>query len=180
MSLLSFALWIQSTTFFTELRLSSYVYPIVLTGHIVGIAVFGGAVLVTDLRLLGWALQKYPIAAIAEQLRPLKRAGFVLVAICGLLMLGSKAEEYYFNVFFRWKLIFLALVAVHALVFRGSVYGKLEEIDQAPHIPARAKAAAWLSLTLWIGLIIMGRAIGFVEPPADLHAQALPSIGVAP
>ena len=170
MSLLSFALWLQDTDFFTGLRLSFYVYPIVLTGHLAGIIVFGGTVLVTDLRLLGLALRKYPVADVAGQLRGLKCAGLLLVAPCGLLLLGSKAEEYYYNVFFHWKLVFFALVALHGLVFHGSVYGKLDDIDRSGRVPPRAKAAAWLSLALWTGLIVIGRGIGFVEPPASLHA----------
>ena len=51
--LLSFAQWIQFTGFFTALRGSAYVYPIVMSLHMVGIAFFGGMVLMTDLRLLG-------------------------------------------------------------------------------------------------------------------------------
>ena len=51
--LLSFAQWIQLTGFFTALRGSAYVYPIVMSLHMVGIAFFGGMVLMTDMRLLG-------------------------------------------------------------------------------------------------------------------------------
>ena len=44
MSLLSIAQWVQSTEFFTALRGSSDVYPIVMTLHLVGIAMFSGMV----------------------------------------------------------------------------------------------------------------------------------------
>ena len=59
--LLSFAQWIQLTGFFTALRGSAYVYPIVMSLHMVGIAFFGGMVLMTDMRLLGWAMRKRSI-----------------------------------------------------------------------------------------------------------------------
>src|SRR5205807_10365824 len=46
-SILDAALWVQSTWFFTELRLSAYVYPVVLTLHVTGMALFGGMILVS-------------------------------------------------------------------------------------------------------------------------------------
>jgi len=53
MSVLSFAQWVQSTAFFTALRGSAYVYPIVLSTHMIAIALFGGMILLLDVRLLG-------------------------------------------------------------------------------------------------------------------------------
>jgi hypothetical protein len=169
--LLSLALWIQSTGFFTYLRGSGYVYPEILSLHMVAIAFFGGMILMTDLRLLGWAMQKRPIADVAEQLRVPKRYGFLLAATCGVLMLGCKAEEYYYNAFFRAKLSLLFLVLVHALLFRKSVYNKVAEYDRDGRVPGLAKLAAGLSLLLWISIACMGRGIGYVEPPLDIHAQ---------
>jgi hypothetical protein len=169
--LLSLALWVQATRFFTYLRGSGYVYPEILSLHMIGIAFFGGMILMTDLRLLGLAMRKHPIADVAEQLRVPKRYGFLLAATCGLLMLGCKAEEYYYNVFFRLKVMLLLLVVVHALIFRESVYNKVAEYDRAGQIPALAKLAAVLSLSLWTGIACMGRGIGYIEPPMGIHAH---------
>jgi hypothetical protein len=171
MTLLSFAQWVQSTDFFTAIRISAQVYPIIMSTHLAGIALFGGMVLITDLRLLGWIMKKRPIADVIDQLRLLKRIGFVIVATCGILMLGSKAEEYYYNWFFWVKMSFLALIFLHGLVFRRSVYGNAAALDAAPKVPGYAKLAAALSLLLWTGMVIAGRGIGYIEPPLDkLHA----------
>jgi hypothetical protein len=169
--LLSLALWIQATDFFTYLRGSAYVYPIILSLHMVAIALFGGMILMTDLRLLGLAMTRRPIADVVDQLRVPKRYGFLLVAACGLLMLGCKAEEYYYNAFFRAKVALLILIAVHALVFRGSVYNRATEFDREGRVPGLAKTAAGLSLLLWISIACMGRGIGYIEPPFGIHAQ---------
>ena len=170
--LLSFAQWIQFTTFFTALRGSANVYPIVMSLHMVGIALFGGMILLTDLRLLGWAMRKRSVADVMEQLRVPKRWGLVLTATCGILMAGSKAEEYYYNAFFRTKLILFALVLVQELVFYRSVYANPAALDRAPSIPASAKLAAALSLLLWTSIACCGRGIGYIEPPLDkIHAQ---------
>jgi hypothetical protein len=169
--LLSLALWIQGTDFFTYLRGSAYAYPVVLSLHMVAIALFGGMILMTDMRLLGLAMRHRPVADLIDQLRVPKRYGLLLVAACGLLMLGCKAEEYYYNAFFRAKVALLILIAVHALVFRGSVYSKAAEFDRDGRVPGLAKLAAGLSLLLWISVACMGRGIGYIEPPFGIHAR---------
>ena len=171
MSVLELAQWIQGTDWATYLRMSAYLYPTVLASHLTGIALFAGAVLVTDLRLLGVILRNQPIAEVVQQLRWPKRIGFLIVATCGFLLASSKAEEYYYNAFFKAKLALFVLVAVHALVFRGSVYNNAAALDQARRIPGKAKLAAALSLLLWISIACVGRGIGYIEPPLDkLHA----------
>ena len=172
MSVLSFAQWVQSTTFFSALRGSAYVYPFVLSMHMIAIALFGGMILLVDVRLLGWAMRRYTLTEMVNQLRPLKRVGFLLLITCGLLLAGCKAEEYYYNPFFRTKMTLLLLVGVHALAFRRGVYRNTAALDTAPRIPARAKLAASLSLILWTSLAIAGRGIGYIEPPLDkIHAR---------
>src|SRR6202034_4979 len=173
--LLEFVQWIQLTGFFTAMRGSAYVYPIVLSLHMVGIALFGGMILMTDLRLLGVTMRQRSIADVVNQLRVPKRWGLLLTVTCGFLMFGSKAEEYYYNAFFRTKLILLALVVVQELVFYRSVYANPAALDQAPTVPGNAKLAAAISLLLWISPACCGRAIGYIEPPLDkIHAQLLP------
>ncbi len=173
--LLSLAQWIQATGLFTYLRVTRWPYPIILSLHMVMIAFFGGMILITDLRLLGWAMRKRSIADVLNQLRVPKRIGFVLMLSLGILLLGCKAEEYYYNVFFRAKMLLLGCVAIHALVFRRRVYNVPEELDRLGAIPARAKLAAGLSLLLWAGIACMGRGIGYVDPPFGIHARLSPA-----
>jgi hypothetical protein len=169
--LLSVAQWIQLTALFTYLRESHYTYPVVLSLHMVAIAFFGGMILMTDLRLLGWAMRSRPVSHVVDQLRVPKRVGFLLMVTFGFLLFGCKAEEYYYNPFFRVKVMLLLCVAIHALVFRGGVYNFAGKFDRAELIPGRAKLAAVLSLLLWTGLACMGRGIGYIDPPFGLHAQ---------
>src|ERR1700685_3952610 len=170
--LLSFAQCIQFTTLFTALRGSANIYPIVLSLHMIGIAFFGGMILMTDLRLLGLALRNRSIADVVNQFRVPKRWGLVLTATCGILMAGSKAEEYYYNVCFRTKLILFAVVIIAELVFYRSVYANPAELDRTPSAPTNAKLAAAFSILLWTSIACCGRGIGYIEPPLDkIHAQ---------
>lgn len=169
--MLAFAQWVQMTWLFRALRESWYVYPTVMSIHLLGIAVFGGMVLVTNLRLLGLALTHRSVTDVIQQLRWPKRWGLVLIATCGILLLGSKAEEYYYNIFVRIKLSLLALMFVHGWYFRRSVYFNTADIDRAPQIPPRAKLAASLSILIWVCIACAGRGIGYIEPPlSKLHA----------
>lgn len=158
---------IQGMGWATALRESALMYPIILSLHLTGMGLFGSMIAMTDLRLLGVAMRDRPVADVHNQLRGLKHLGLALVVTCGALLAGSKAAIYWPNPFFRMKLSLLALVAIHALVFRSSVYKKLEEFDRNGVIPGAAKAAAVLSLLLWIGLVAAGRWIGYWEPEEE-------------
>ena len=167
--LLWLARWAENTEFFSYIRASAYTYPVILSLHMVAIALFGAMILLTDLRLLGLAMCSSSVSDLVDQLRVPKRIGFVFAATCGVLLLGSKAEDYYYNVFFRIKIALFMLVMVHALVFRRSVYKRAAAIDREPQTPRLAKLAAVLSLILWVGIFSAGRGIGFVLAPGGLH-----------
>jgi hypothetical protein len=171
--LISLAIWVQNLPYFTDLRSSGYTYPFLLALHLVFISLFGGMILVTDLRILGWAMRSYPIADVINRLRVPKRIGFVLAATCGFLLFCSKAEAYYYNAFFQTKLTLFALVAIHALIFRGSVYNKAAALDATPSQLGRARTAAWLSLLLWTCILIAGRGIGYLTTPSGMHFAGL-------
>lgn len=167
--LLSFLIWLENLTLFSNLRSSAYVYPVVLALHLAAISLFGAMIVATDLRLLGWALSDSPITEVIQRLRTGKRIGFMLAAACGFLLFAAKAEEYYYNVFFRTKMLLFVLVAMHALVFRKSVYADSAGLARSGGPPWRAKLAASLSLLFWLGILCAGRAIGYVAGRAGVH-----------
>jgi hypothetical protein len=177
--MLEFTQWLQATGFFTYLRGSSYTYPVILSLHMVMIAFFGGMLLITDLRILGIGFRNYSVSEIVQKTRTAKMHGLILMLVLGFLLFGCKAEEYYYNAFFKMKLALLILVLLNWLIFRG-VYNNAAELDRTP-TPGKAKLAAALSLLLWIGIACSGRGIGYIEPPLEkLHAKAAPGISAGP
>lgn len=162
---MSIAHSIQSIGFLTDIRESALVYPVIMTTHLACIAIFGGLILITDLRLLGVALRSRTVTEVVKGLRPWKWLGFCIMVTMGLLLATSEAEKYSPNPYFWAKMVFLALVVVHALIFRPLVYTKTEEIDKMPSLPGTAKLAGALSLVIWLGVLSMGRLIGYWEPP---------------
>jgi hypothetical protein len=106
---------------------------------------------------------------VIDGLRLPKRIGLLVAATFGLLLFCCKAEQYYYNVYFRTKLLLFALVGLHALVFRSRVYNRLAEMMAAGSPNLQARLAAFLSLLLWAGILTAGRAIGYVPVRRGLH-----------
>jgi len=152
---------IQSIDFLTTFSESVLAYPIVLSIHLACIALFGGMILATDLRLLGLTFNSLTITDVVTSLRPWKRVGGTIMIAMGLLLAASEAEKYAPNPFFWTKMIILGLIGVHALIFRPIVYSKTEELDRSAVIPTKAKVAAILSLVLWTTMFVMGRLIAY-------------------
>lgn len=169
---------IQSIGFLTEIRESALVYPVIMTTHLACIAVFGGMILMTDMRLLGVALNKYTVTEVVDALRVWKRIGFVIMVTMGVLLASSEAVKYSQNPFFWAKMFCLALVAVHAIIFRPRVYNRTVDIDKEPVLPGIAKAAAVTSLLIWTSVLTMGRLIGYYEGPEKSQSAVPPAIHV--
>jgi uncharacterized membrane protein len=164
---------IQNTDFFADIRSSGYTYPVLLALHLVFMSLFGGLILITDLRILGIGMKSFSIADVINRTRNFKRVGLVLAATCGLLLFCSKAEGYYYNSLFRTKIILFALVAVHAIIFKRSIYDHPENIEGNPALMGKARVAAAISITLWTFIMIAGRGIGYLTSPPGLHFSSL-------
>jgi hypothetical protein len=153
--------YLQNIDFLVAFSESVLAYPIVLSIHLTCIALFGGMILVTDLRLLGFTFKSLTITEVVTSFRPWKRIGGTVMIAMGMLLAACEAEKYAPNPFFWTKMIILGLIGVHALIFRPIVYSMTEELDRSPVIPTKAKVAAILSLGLWTTLFVMGRLIAY-------------------
>jgi len=152
---------IQSIDFLTEFSESVLAYPIVLSTHLTCIALFGGMILATNLRLLGLTFKDVTITQMVTSFRSWKRLGGTVMVATGVLLAASEAEKYSPNPFFWTKMIVLGLILAHGAIFRRSVYSNTEELDRSPVIPVPAKVAAILSLILWTAMFTMGRLIAY-------------------
>jgi hypothetical protein len=171
--LVPFLKWLQETGLFSYIRHSTHAYPVILSLHMVALAFFGGMIVVTDLRLLGFGMRSYSVSEIVNGLRVPKRFGFIFAAICGALMFGSKAEQYSYNPWFWTKVTLLVLIAVNYLIFQHDVYTNVAELDHAPNIPGGAKLAGGLSLLLWTGVACAGRGPATIKD--IMHSMVDPS-----
>ena len=124
---------IQDLALSRAISQSTWGYPIVGAVHVLGIALFGGAVVVSNFSSL----------EDARQLRAWKRMGFAVVTLTGVLLFASNAVRYAKSLSFDVKMVLLALLAIEALWF------------------SRTRRTAYISLVLWIAVIFASRGIAF-------------------
>ena len=180
MSVFDIADSIQNIGLMTYIRESGYTYPMIMSTHLACIALFGGLIVATDLRLLGLAFTDIPTADVVRGLRPWKRLGFVIIVTMGLLLGLSEADKYYNNPYFWMKMSFLCILfPLHALVFH-KVYAEPEKIDSSPQLAGLARTAAIASLVIWIGIPCFGRWIAYYEPPKKTSNKAPVAMMISP
>jgi len=143
-SLFTFCQWIETTSLSTAIREGALYYPILGAFHMVGIAWFGGMVLMGDLSVLGIGLH-VPAAEVLSQFRRWKWLGFAVMLVSGGLLWWCEPVVCYKSASFRIKLALLALVGVDAFFLKSR----------------GARLGACLSLLLWVGLVFAGRGIAF-------------------
>lgn len=125
--------------------------------HTVGLALFIGAVVVLNLRIFGLALQRQSVADLAREMEPLTVVGLIVTLISGASIFTGGAEAYYMGSWFRTKMLFLFL----ALVFHFAVFRTVIRADEGHLNPLLARLAGGVTLLLWFGVGISGRAIAF-------------------
>jgi len=161
----------------TKIRDSVYLFPMIESTHVIGLALVFGTIAIIDLRLLGIASTQRSFQRMASDILKWTWAAFALTALTGALMFITNASVYYHNFFFRTKMLMLVLTGINMLFFELSAGRTIHGWDQAPSAPRAGKAVAVLSLALWIGIICMGRLIGFTTTRAA--AAPPPPAGVS-
>lgn len=152
--------WLEALPLAVYLRQSTWLYPLVNTLHIVGVALLFGSVAVMDLRLIGvW--RRTAAAPLLRVLAPVALAGFLLAAAAGILLFLVRATEYGVLWLFQLKMGLLVLAILNALwLSRTAGWRQLLAEEGAP-VPATTRLAAALSLLLWLLVLTAGRAVGY-------------------
>jgi Family of unknown function (DUF6644) len=147
LSLVGLCQWLEETSLSVAIRESAWVFPIVESVHVLGLCLFGMAVLM-DLRVMRVALTRIPAPEVAVDLRPWMTAGVTVVIVSGILTFLNAPVEYYSNPVFRIKVVMLLLVGVNARAFRAGLW-------------KRAAFRGGISLALWAAIILAGRMITY-------------------
>ena len=152
--------WLERTSLSVVINESLWAFAVVEAIHLVALAVIGGAVLVVDLRLLGLAFQKQRVADIARVAQP-----WLLWSLAGMLLTGFvlflslAASKYYVHDYFWVKMYFLAA----AMAFSFTIRHRVIMGDDARANSSFAKLVGLVSLFLWSGVGLAGKAIGYIS-----------------
>jgi hypothetical protein len=159
MSLLPLFEAIEAMGFAVAINSSLYAFALIESVHLIALAVIGGAVLIVDLRLLGLGFRRQTVAEVAVAARPWLIASLITIVATGFLMFASlAASKYYYNEAYWWKMYFLLAAIVFTFAIRQPLaLGAPQRTETGV-----AKAVASLSIFLWLGVAVAGRAIGFI------------------
>jgi hypothetical protein len=163
MSLLAICQWLEHSSLGMGIRSSDWLFYFIESLHVFGIILMVGSVAMIDLRLLGAGmLRRQPFSAVAAQFVPWTWAGFGILFTTGsLLLISEAATKLYVSPSFWIKLSLIFLAGVNTIVFHFTVYPNVSKWDDASRTPPAARAAAWISLTLWAGVVFAGRGIAY-------------------
>jgi len=121
-----------------------------------------GTISIVDLRLLGVASLDLTVRRVMRDVIPYTWGAFAMAAITGSLMFSSDAVHYSHNRLFQGKLVLLALAGLNMAVFHLAGVRDIERWDTGTgHTPTAARVAGAISLAIWIGVVALGRGIGF-------------------
>jgi hypothetical protein len=151
----------ESSGLASWLRGSLYAFPLIESFHVIGLTMVFGSIAVIDLRLLGLASVRRPFATVASEIMKWTWAAFGLTAATGLLMFSTNALAYYQNLQFRFKMALLVLAGINMLIFNFTAGRSVHRWNTDRTAPLSGRLAGALSLLLWIGVIFLGRWVGF-------------------
>ena len=157
MSLLPFFNWCYATPLAETIRDSSWLFPVIEAIHLLGFGLTLGAVLVIELRLLGFGMDQQPVAKLASNAQPWLFGGIALMFASGIPLFMSEAIKAYYSFAFWIKMASL----VAALIYTFTLRRRVTSDDHILATPRRARMLAAMSLMLWFGVAWGGRWIGF-------------------
>jgi len=157
MSLLQLFKWFDATPISLIIRNSTYIFPVVEVLHLFGLTLLLGTVTVVDMRILGFGMRRQSVSDLASALTPWSVGAAIVTIVSGILLFLSEAMKCYGNSAFPYKMWLLLGGIILYFLTQRRLTSPASRMN-----PALLKVIAVLSLILWYGVAIAGRAIAFV------------------
>ena len=158
-SLLPFFEWLKYSSWIGYVGITyGSVYATVQAGHLISMAIIGGTVLVTDLRLLGVLLKDIPSETITKGTHQCFKYSLSVSIATGIFCAAGVADKVYYMPVFWIKM--LALLAGSGFMF----FIKQPLLNSRPHSeigPWTLRMLAVASIFIWFTVAATGRWIGF-------------------
>ena len=156
---MAFLSWLESTAYVRWMLDSLVAYPLMLTGHALGLAVTVGVIVALDLRLLG-LYRTIPLTSL-DRLMGIAWIGIGVNAFTGLSIFMTEATKYVTNVPFLVKMMFVVLGAL-SLAAMQRVLRRNASILEAGQVPPRGRVLALGSVFFWTMAVVTGRLIAYL------------------
>jgi hypothetical protein len=155
-------LWaaIEASPIAETVRSSAWLYPTVLTLHLLAMAALVAGGVLLDLRLLG--LTRLPLRPLLSATEPVL-VGAALTAIStGGLRFTAEASALVDNPAFQAKIILLAVAMGNALGFTMGARRAVDTWARDLRPPIAARLAGGVGLIGWLSVAVAGRLIAFI------------------
>ena len=147
---------LETTALGVAIRDSAWLFPVIESFHLLGLATLGGAVLVVDLKLFGLGLKNRSADYVLGQTQPWLLGAIATMLTTGIPLFLSEAVKLYFAPAFRTKMCFLGMALLFTFMVRNPAIRRYKNTP----LPL-AKLVAATSITLWLIVAGSGRWIGF-------------------
>jgi len=157
MSALAFFEWLDASLLGAAAKAYGGVYAGAQSLHLTALALLGGTVLVTDLRLLNILLRDVPSEVIAEEAHKWFKIALCVMVASGVFMVAGVAQKAYYNEAYWAKMAALLI----GILFVFFLKRPLLQRDHSTITPWVLKAVAIASTMVWFTVAACGRWIGF-------------------
>jgi hypothetical protein len=165
-----FVTWLADTPGSVALHESQYMYTIIESTHVLAIMLFVGTIAMVDLRLLGVSFPQTPVTQMLSRMLPWTISGFILLVVTGVLLFYAIPIRTFHSLWFRIKLVLLAIGGINIAIFTFKVERDKARWDLGP-VPLKSKIAASISLSVWALVIVCGRLIAYNWADCDVASS---------
>ena len=137
------------------IRNSIWMFPVIESVHLIGLAILGGSILMGDLRLLGFVLNTRPVNYVINETLVWLKLGLVILVSTGIPLFLSEAIKCYYSRAFWIKMSALTLGLIFLFFIRNPLCLKTEKDSY------RFRLMGIVSISIWATVAGSGRWIGF-------------------
>jgi hypothetical protein len=154
------ASWMESTWINGIVLGYAWSWPVLESIHFIALCFLIGALLIMDLRLIGFQ-NVIPMRAV-HGLMPVAIVAFAFSALTGLGFLFGDPNLYFVNSAFLIKMGLIVLAGLNFLLYYFRVEPMLVRLGPADPTPPIAKAVGVASLVFWFGVLTFGRLLPYL------------------
>ena len=153
----SFFVWLEASKLGVFMKDMPATFATVEAVHLMALAVLGGAVLMSDLRLWNLVMADVPSRTVVDNAHRFFKIALIVMLVTGFMMLAGVATKCYHNFYYWVKMAALA----SGIVFVFAIRQPLLKGDHAQLNPLTLKLVGLASTSLWFLVAASGRWIGF-------------------
>ena len=139
---------------------NAWVIPTIQSVHIVAIGIVLTAVVMIDLRILGWAGHDQTLRETTDRFGPWLSGALVVLLVTGALMIIGEPRRELLSFSFWLKMSLVIVGTIIAAIFKMTLKSNEPRWEQK----GKARSVKWLAiltLLIWISIVVLGRLIAY-------------------